>query len=69
MIEGQPSWKEQKPDLNPIIFEVAQLESRIMELEGNYNKRFDAQIRAMKDRVRLLNNKLQNGGDGRDVAA
>ncbi len=60
MIEGQPSWKEQQPDLNPIVFELAQLESRIIELEGNYNKKFDARIRAMKDRVRELNNKLRN---------
>ena len=69
MIEGQASWKAEQPDLNPIVFEVAQLESRVIELEGNYNKKYDARILAMKKRIMELNNKLKNESDGKDVAA
>lgn len=69
MIEGQRSYVEQQPDVNPLVFEISSLESRVVELEGNYNKRYDAQILALKKKIMDLNNKLKNESlDGNKVA-
>lgn len=60
MIEGQRSYVEQQPDVNPLVYEISNLESRVIELEGNYNRSYDTRILALKKRIMELNNKLKN---------
>lgn len=69
MIEGQPSWKERQPDVNPLAYEIASLEARVIELEGNYSKKYDAQIFALKRRILNKNNELKNGSSSNNLAA